>query len=140
MTPPTVQFIPAAAAGGLVWDISGTFDQSFGTGARDDDPTITLPSGGITGLLYVGSRQDSSYGVAFVFNNNTNRDAFVSAYPSDFGQVTYRDTLNNTDVTTISGWSWNTGTTGRAYIPTTNWTNWQTVSSSLIGVSYTLQA
>jgi len=140
MTPPTVQFIPAPASGGLVWDISGTFDASFGTGARDTSPTVTLPSGGITGLVNIGARQDQSTGIRFFFDNNTNRNAFVASFPDDFAQLTYRDTLNNVDVTTNSGWSWDTGTSLAAYIRLTEWSNWQTVSASLLGETYTLQA
>lgn len=139
MTPPNVQFIPAAAAGGT-WDISGSFDATFGSGGRDDDPNFVLPSSPFSGLQYIAARQDASIGLAFVFNTQSNRDAFVAAYPDNFGLVTYQDTLNNVAVTTISGWVWDTSISTRAYLKTTEWTNWQTVSLLLVGQTYTLEA
>ena len=141
MTPPTVQFIPAAPAAGLVWDISGTLGTSFGLGARDSSPTITLPSGGFTGLSYIGIREDGGLGLAFVFNNSTNRNAFVSAYPNDFAQVTWYDSVNQTNVITSSGWIWDiSSNVSRAYLRTSQWANWATVGVGHVGASYTLQA
>jgi len=141
MTPPTVQFIPAPAAAGVNWDISGTYTGTFGNGALDSSPTVTEPSGGITGLLTVGVRENSGIGLAFIFDNQTNRDAFVTAYPSDFAQVTYYDSLNATNVTTNSGWVWDTASnSSRAYLNTSEWSNWQTVSQSHVSATYTITA
>ena len=128
----------------LTLDISGTFDLSFGVGARSTSPTITLPSGGISGLSYVGMRSDgpggNAYGLSFVFNSTTNRNAFVSSYSSDFSQLTYHDTLNNFDMLTASGWSWDTTTsTTRVYLREDQWSNWQDVSQTLVGKTFTLQ-
>jgi hypothetical protein len=140
MTPPTVQFIPAAGGTPVNWDISGTFDANFGQGALDNNPTITKPAGGLAGLVWVGIRQDTSYGLTFTFDNSTNRIAFVSAYPSDFAQVTYRDTLNNVDVVTSSGWSWYFPMGTRAVIQATDFSNWQSVASRPVGENYTIRA
>ena len=140
MTPPNVIFVPAPTGGAVNWDISGTFDLTTGNGTADADPVFTTPTSAFSGLLYIGVRQDSNIGLFFNFDNNTNRNAFVSAYPDNFAQVTYEDSINNTQVVTSSGWVWDTSTSGRAYLRTTQWTNWQTVSTSHTGATYTLSA
>ena len=128
----------------LTLDISGTFNSTFGSGAKSTSPTITLPSSGISGLSYVGMRADgsggNSYGLGFIFDSTTNRNAFVSSYPSDFSQLTYHDTLNDFDMLTASAWSWDTtASTTRAYLREDQWSNWQAVSQTLVGKTFTLQ-
>jgi hypothetical protein len=124
-------------------DISGTMTDGFGVGAVDPSPTITLPSGGITGLSSIGIRGDSGYGVSFIFDNQTNRDAFVAAFPSNFAQLTWHDSYNNVDMITISGWVWDTSVlSNRLFVRSTQWSNWTGAGNSvgdMVDQTFTLQ-
>jgi hypothetical protein len=131
----------------LTLDISGTMTTIFGTGAVDPSPTITLPSGGITGITYIGIRGDGPggdpYGITFIFNSGTNRNALVTAFPSNFAQLTWHDSYNNVDMITISGWVWDTTTHGtRAFVRGSQWSNWTGAGNSagdMVGKTFTLQ-
>lgn len=125
----------------LTLDISGTMTSQFGNGAVDPSPTITLPSGGIAGIDKIGIRHDSGYGVVFLFNNQTNRDAFVAAFPADFAQLTWRDSYHNVDMLTISGWAWDTSVaSNRLFVRSTQWSNWTGAPYvDVINQTFTLQ-
>ena len=142
MTPPSWLYWPDSGSS-TVWEISGAFDTSFGSGQRDNNPVFTTPGTSFTGLQYIGSRSDGtpSFGLAFVFDNQTNRDAFVTAYGNDFATVTYTDTLDNTPRTTNPGWVWDTtASTTRAYLRGDQFDSWSGNLTALSGQTYTITA
>ncbi len=121
-------------------DVSGTLSSQFGNGARDLSPTVTLPSGG-GGIDFVALRGDGTpaWGVVLGFNSAADRTVFLASYPDDFAQLTWRDSLNNVDMTTTSGWSYETSNSSRLYIRSDQWSNWTGASwPSLLNATFTL--
>jgi hypothetical protein len=129
MTPPTVQFIPAAK-GAVILEISGDVDAVTATLCADGSPTAS-PS--VTGLTSIQIRTD--YGVGFLFNTQTNRDNFVSAYSSG----TWTVVLDGDTGTTSPGWSYNTGVVNtRAYILPSDFSSFPSNFPYTVGDLYTL--
>ena len=111
MTPPTVQFIPAAAGGNVTLDMEGPErGTAFGYGIAVAVADLTFNTGSApTGLTDCVIREDQG-AVFWVFNSTANANAFKTAYPAGGTWTVYWD-LNNdipdyTKGITISGWSY----------------------------------
>jgi hypothetical protein len=111
MTPPTVQFIPAAGVSAFA-SIEGTTDFASGpNGSQDNDPTYTGTSATFRYITLYGTGTFS--GAFYVtFNNNTDRDQFVSDIPDSTSGTTYVYELSTDSGSTWStfynptGWTW----------------------------------
>jgi hypothetical protein len=129
MTPPNVQFIPAAGSA-VILEISGDVDAVTSSLCQDISPTA-LPS--VTGLTSIQIRTD--YGLGFLFNNQTNRDNFVSAFSSG----TWAIVLNGDTGSAPPGWSYNLSvSTTRAYILPSDFSSFPSNFPYTVGDLYTI--
>ena len=111
MTPPTVQFIPAAGSVAFA-SIEGITDVAAGpSGSVDNNPTYSGTSATISSVTIYGTNTFSGM-FQISFANNTERDQFVSDVPDSTNGTTYVyeisldsgntwSTFNNP-----SGWTW----------------------------------
>ena len=130
MTPPTVQFIPAAG-GGFTLQISGDVDSATSSFCGDSSPTGSPSTP--TGLISTQIRTD--FGLGFLFNTQTNRDNFVSTYATG----TWTIDLNGDPGVTSTGWSYNTGVAStRAYILIPDWASFPSNYPYTVGDLYTV--
>jgi len=125
-------FFPTPVSG-TVLSFTGTLTAaSSGPGTNTTNMTATplLP----TGISSIQTRSDG-FRLGFIFNNSTNRDAFVSAYPP--GSHLWTLTIDGDVGVSSSSWSYNTGiASNRAYVQ--SFDSWPSNYLYTVGDSVTL--
>ena len=128
MTPPTVQFIPAAGAEATVW--SGVTDATFSFGTIDNDPTGLGPDNGL--VDEVGFREGSNNGLNLFLASGIVHADFLSAFTSGTWSITYDgNTASATSVT------YDVDTADRIKINPDQWDDWSGLGvTATTGITY----
>jgi hypothetical protein len=101
MTPPTVQFIPAAAAGGPDFTISGTFDGNSNiAGAIDNNPVAVPAISGLGTVIMRGTLGQNR--INLQFDTSGDGDTFQAAVPNGSTAVL----IHLSTTYTAAGFSW----------------------------------
>ena len=132
MTPRWLHWPSSSSA--IIYSMSGTMDATFGTGAKDSNPSSS-PSFPYWGSGYfIGIRNDSapnSLGIVFDFGGTTGLNSFISAHASGTLDIVFTWTSGSRSGSTATATSATYYTTGdRLWVSDTQFSSWASIAPS----------